>query len=209
MNIDQSENQDFKFIISNLYQRPKWFFKFTQENSYNKYAWLFLYLAVLGGRLGSISSGKIDIETWTELFFKVIILGAGLGLIGYIIFGYILSGIARWFKGVASAGDILRVISYSSIPGIPMLLFYIIGSFIFGISFFSESFWLNDNNLGETIFKTFLMMVSGILGINISVFMVLGIATVSNFSIWKAILTMILPIVIFVSIIALLGGYLF
>ena len=208
MNIDLPENQDFKFIITNLYTRPKWFFRFTQEHWYNKYAWLLLYLALLGSQFGRISSGKLNIESWTELFFKVVIFGSGISLLFYIMFAYILAGTARWLKDIASAADILRVIAYSSIPGIIVLLLYIIGSLIYGISFFSISFWVNNESWSQTIFKIFLMTINGFVGINIAIFMVLGIATVNNFSIWKAILSMILPVIILVVVFAVIASFL-
>lgn len=208
MIIDNPKNQNLRFIISNLYKRPNWFFTYTQETPYNKYAWLILYLAALGGQIENISSGKLSVETWSQLFFKVVIFVAGGSVLGYIILCYILSGISRWFKGAATAEDLLRVMSYATIPAIPLLLCFIIGYSQYGISFFNKSFWLN-NDVNQSIYKTITMVVNTIAGINGLIFMVLGIAAVNNFQIWKAILTLILPFAIFIAIFLLLGGHLY
>ena len=126
MNSDPFEtSNDLKFIIKNLYTRTTWFFKFTQENYYGKYAWHLLYIAALVSQLGRISSTKTTIESWSGLFFQIITLGSGLTVLFYIIGAYILSAVGKFFKGEAPAADTLRVISYSSLPAVFSLLFYV------------------------------------------------------------------------------------
>ncbi|MGE8430154.1 MAG: YIP1 family protein [Sphingobacterium sp.] len=197
-------NNDLKFISKNLYQRPAWFLKFTQENYYGKYAWHFLYLAALGSQLGKIASMKSNIVSWSGLFFQILILGSGLTLLFYIICAYIFSATSKLFKGEATAGDILRVMSYSSIPAIVPLVFYVIGAILYGLPFFSSSFWLADADLAQRTFKYCVKIINTLAGINIMIFLVLGVAVVNNFSILKSILTILSPMLILMSIILLM-----
>ncbi|WON92739.1 YIP1 family protein [Sphingobacterium sp. UGAL515B_05] len=202
MNSDPFEtSNDLKFIIKNLYTRTTWFFKFTQENYYGKYAWHLLYIAALVSQLGRISSTKTTIESWSGLFFQIITLGSGLTVLFYIIGAYILSAVGKFFKGEAPAADTLRVISYSSLPAVFSLLFYVIGAILYGLPFFTNSFWQIDINPVQTIFKWLIRLVNALAGINMVVFLVVGIATVNNFSIPKAILTLLTPIFILVAIV--------
>lgn len=202
MNSDPFEtSNDLKFIIKNLYTRTTWFFKFTQENYYGKYAWHLLYIAALVSQLGRISSTITTIESWSGMFFQIITLGSGLTVLFYIIGAYILSAVGKFFKGEAPAADTLRVISYSSLPAVFSLLFYVIGAILYGLPFFTNSFWQIDINPAQTIFKWLIRLVNALAGINMIVFLVVGIATVNNFSIPKAILTLLTPIFILVAIV--------
>lgn len=197
-------DSDLKFILKNLYRRPTWFFKFTQENYYGKYAWYLLYLAALGSQLGKIASMKTSIVSWSGLFFQIMVLGSGLTILFYIISAYIFSATSKLFKGEAAAGDILRVMSYSSTPAIIPLIFYLIGAALYGLPFFTNSFWLANTDLAQTIFKYCVTVVNALAGINIMIFLILGVSVVNNFSLLKAILTIVSPMLILMAIIFLL-----
>lgn len=171
----------------------------------NKRQMSLLYLFLFGGAVSGIER-LLDKNTVGDPFDYghltiSILAGAALGWISYYILALILSFAGNYLKGKASDRDFRIVIAWALIPTI-FSLFVLIPQFIIygaGSNDLTFSTYLSPRSL----FLISLKVISAILGIWSFVILVKGVAYIQNFSIKRAILNIIAPILIIVGIILL------
>ena len=198
--------QNPKIINSNLWKHVM--FHPTAAFNYifaNKRQMSLLYLFLFGGAVSGIER-LLDKNTVGDPFDYghltiSILAGAALGWISYYILALILSFAGNYLKGKASDRDFRIVIAWALIPTI-FSLFVLIPQFIIygaGSNDLTFSTYLSPRSL----FLISLKVISAILGIWSFVILVKGVAYIQNFSIKRAILNIIAPILIIVGIILL------
>jgi len=130
-----------------------------------------------------------------------ILMGAALGWISYYLAAYFLSYAGDLMKGKANDRDFRVVVAWSLVPAILSLL-VIIPQFIFyGAG--SNNFNFDAYFTSEKLPLTALIIIKGVLGIWSVVILVKGIAYIQNFSIGKAILNIILPVLVILDVVLL------
>lgn len=163
------------------------------------------YFFLLGGAVSGIErlldkNSVGDPFDYGQLVISIL-GGAALGWISYYILAYILSFAGDYLKGKASDEDFRIVIAWALIPTI-FSLFVLIPQFIIygaGSNDLTPSSYLNSRSL----FLVSLKVISAILGIWSFVILVKGVAYIQNFSIKRAILNIIAPILIIVGVVLL------
>ncbi|WP_164122313.1 YIP1 family protein [Sphingobacterium sp. xlx-130] len=196
------EKGTLRFIISNIWTKPRWFFNYITDQRFEKYMWILFYFGVLAGNLSRFREIEVDNITPMSIFIKVFLVNAILTIIFYQLFAFILSLTGKWISGSAQSKDIFRIMCYAIIPGIGLLVLHIVGVSLFGPSYFTKAFWAVSTDQGINTFKMVYQVVQSILAINVVFFFIIGIAVTQKFSIWKAILNIALPVLIFSAIVA-------
>lgn len=198
----QRKDNSFSFIFSNIWNRPRWFFNYITDQRFEKYMWIFFYFGVLAGNLSRFREIEVENITPMAIFIKVFLVNAILTIIFYQLFAFILSLIGKWISGSAQSKDIFRIMCYAIIPGIGLLVLHIVGVSLFGPSYFTKAFWAVSTDQSINTFKMVYQVVQSILAINVAFFFIVGIAVTQKFSIWKAILNIVLPVLILLAIVA-------
>ncbi|RDI13240.1 Yip1 family protein [Flavobacterium sp. AG291] len=182
------EENLFKKIIT----APKEAFRFIADHQYEKHMVQLLVLAGMTSGLDKAVEKTMAGDSGIISALIYTIIGGLFGWIGYYIFSGILSLTGRWLGGEGRTDTILPVISYAAIPTIatiPLLIVrYAIGfePIVFDIKF---------------VVYYVVLFIEIALSFWALALLVIGLAQVQRFSIGKAILNILLPIlIIFVPI---------
>ncbi len=201
-----------KEIFTKIWFSPRLVFRYLEQNSYSKFGPILLVLAGISSGIDrSISRSAGDsMSLWAVLAIAVV-AGGLLGWISYYIYAALISWTGSWIKGTSDTSSILRVLAHALIPSIASLaiLFAQIGVFGNGL-FQSYSDLIHD--LPLQVFYYFTLFISAVLSIWTLVLLIIGVSEVQKFSIGKAILNVLLPVLLFlipIAIIAFVLGDLF
>lgn len=180
-----------------------------QLTNESKFGWLLL-LACLGGIsyfLDTASTSNLGDRANASAGGIVLIglfVGPFIGLIGWQLFSAICFGIGKLFGGEATLKETQYAVAWASVPLVFSLLIWIPDLAIMGDGAFSESVSA-VNPFGATIvfFTAFLEIIIGIWYV---VILVKAIAEVNQFSAWKGLAVIVLP-VLFLLVFAILLVY--
>lgn len=199
---DALSDQD---IFTKIWTEPRRIFKFINDTQYEKYLYILLIFAGIVRAFDRASSKDMgDYSSLFSIVFGCIILGGMLGWISYYIYAALLSWTGKWLNGVGNTSSIYRMMAYAMIPSIMGLVFVFLQIAVYGQGYFKNNTdYLESNIVGNIIFWiSFTMQI--LLSLASLVFMVIGLSEVQKFSIGKAILNLILPILFIVVPIVLI-----
>ncbi len=175
-----------------IWSHPKQTARYVIENKTILYS-LFIVL------IGSMASGLTmfqDAGTYPDVPYFWILLTVlfGAPILNFIVY-FISAGISfligKLLKGKGSFTEVLQAVSLTYIPQLYLLPFYIIWLLLF-----TESYFLTEVSNGYSIFMAILTAVSTIWMIVINVAV---LSEAHQFSIWRAIITIIIPAILFIS----------
>jgi hypothetical protein len=192
-------------IFTKIWTKPRQIFSYIQNQNYNKY--LYLLLAFMGiSRAFSRASMKSmgDDQSLLSIIMLSIILGGLLGWISYYIYAALLSWTGKWLNGKSNTSDLLRVLTYASIPAVIGLLMLIPQISIYGIEIFKDNGDISSAGMFPNIITYGAMAIEIGLAIWTIVLIVIGISEIQQISISKALLNLILPILVIIIPILLL-----
>ena len=210
--MEMSEFEDYnekvaiqKNVLLKVLTAPKQAFTFIHTYKYDKYVRVLLILTGISrafDRASQSSSG--DSSSLLTIVITSVFLGGLFGWIFYYIYGSLISWTGGWLKGKAVTDDIIRVIAYATLPIALSLLMLIPQITIYGVEVFKDEGDTNSGGIlsnvvfyGSAICEVVLSLWSFILTI-------IGVSVVQNFSIGKAFLNVLLPILIFAAAIFIL-----
>ena len=188
-------------IFEKLFTAPKRAFAFIHSYKFEKHL---LLIAMLTGVSSALSRAAEQNEgdtfpLWGVVLFSILI-GCIFGYITLLFYSFVTNISGGWLKGTASTFDIMRVLTYSMVPSLIKLLMFAIKIAVFGNALFSSGFYVDDFDVFSKVIYYGTSLVS--LGVTIwsSVLFVLGLAEVQQFSLGKALLNILLPVVIMIAI---------
>ena len=191
--IDQVERFTDKEIFTKIWVNPRPIFKLINHFRYEKHLTILLVLAGITNAFDRSEASFLNSSDSIGITIVGSIVGGALfGWISFYIYSFLIRFTGKWLGGQADTDSILRVLAYSAIPSISTLILIIFKLFLVGSDLFE-----NVLTYGFTI-------IESILGIWTFVLSVVGISEVQQFSIGKAILNILLPVIILVVPIALL-----
>jgi hypothetical protein len=132
-----------------------------------------------------------------------------LGMIGISISTWLLHVTGRWIAGKGSYQTIRTAVTWSNVPNIVTILMWIILLSVFGGALFNKQF-SETHFIGYQagiVFIVFLLQT--IVSIWGFIILLQGLSEVQGFSVWKALLNVLIPFVIVVAVIWLVGWTLF
>ncbi len=136
--------------------------------------------------------------SWPVILITALIFAVFIGMLGITITAGLLTWVGKWIGGVGSFTQVRAVVAWSNLPVIVTALTWIAWIFIFKGTLFYDGF-LSTGFAGMA--KT-LIMSFAILQFAASlwsfVLLLITLSEVQGFSVWKALLNIILPFVLIV-----------
>ena len=145
-----------------------------------------------------------SIPVWAILIGALIICIL-LGMIGITISTWLLHFTGRWIGGRGSFQTVRTAVAWSNVPNVVTILMSLILVAMFGRAMFNAAFSATHfmGTQAGIIFIVFLLQaVASIWGF---IILLVGLSEVQGFSVWKALLNVLIPFVIVVAIVWLLG----
>ena len=194
-----------KELFTQIWTSPRKVFKYINDNHYDKYVTVLLLLSGISSTFDRASMKNMgDKMSLFGIVGLSVILGGLLGYLSFYIYAALVSWTGKWLKGQGTTSSILRVIAYAMIPSIIGLLFLIPQIGIYGVEIFRSDGDIYSAGLISNIFVYGSMVLEFILGIFTFIFCIIGISEVQKFSIEKATLNVLLPILVIIGPILLL-----
>lgn len=189
-------------IFFKIWTSPREVFKFINDYRYEKHVTLLLVLSGIARSFDRASMKNMGdhLSIWAIIGLSIVI-GGLFGWITYYIYAALISWTGKWLDGKGDTQSILRILSYALLPSIVALIFLIPQIAIYGNEIFKSDGDIYSSGLfGNIVFYTSLLF-EVILSIWTIVLCVIGLSEVQKISIGKSILNLLLPIIIFLSII--------
>ncbi len=194
---DNNVNLTDKEVFLQIWTSPRKVFKFIIENNYRKNAYLLLFL---GGVVNALSrSAEKSSGDGAHMLFYIIgaVLGGGLlGWIGYYIYSALLSWTGKWFKGTANTSTLFNVFTYSLIPAVFTLFILIFELSLNRNGVFQDGSDFSVAQLPVIFLLLLMYLIQMVLGAWSLVLLVIGISEAQKFSVGKAILNFLMPVLI-------------
>ena len=187
-------------LLSKIWTKPTATFTYIFKNCPEKYVYLLLFLGGISNGLSRASErGLGDNASLLVILIISIVAGGIFGMLVYMFYAWLLSAAGHYLKGRAEASDFRTVIAWALVPSIAAII-----PMAMEVALLGEGAFLSDYE-AETSFQMFgylgLLLVESVLAIWTLIILVKGIAFIQNFSIWKAILNLILPGLVFLALI--------
>ena len=205
MDLSEFEEYNEKKELENtlfikIWTSPKEAFKFIVKYNYDKYIYLLLILAGISRGFDRASSRNLgDTMSLDRIIILSVILGGLFGWIGFYIYAAFINWTGGYLKGKGNTKSILAILAYSSIPSIVAMVLLIPEIIIYGVEIFKRDGDTLSGGIADNIIFYLSIFLEAGLGIWTLVLLVIGLAEVQKFSIGKAILNLLLPL-LFIAI---------
>lgn len=149
-----------------------------------------------------------SIPLWA-IIVGALIVSTVLGIIGISVGTWLLQFTGRWIGGKGDFLSIRAAVAWSNVPGIATILMWLVligmfGSMLFNTQFSNAQFY---GVQAGVVFIVFLVqVVASVWGF---ILLLQGLAEAQGFSVWKALINVIIPFVIVVAIIWIVGWLIF
>ena len=182
-------------LWKNIMFQPKETFKYIFEQSSKESVFIFFVLAGIAEAVDRLLDKELVNNPFDvgQLAIRII-LGGALGWIAYYLAAYFLSYAGDLLKGKASDRDFITVLGWSLVPVIFSLFILIPQYFIYGAGS-NNAVWETGFSMSSTGLVIFSVLTS-ILDLWALVILVIGVAFIQNFSIGRAILNIVLPVLV-------------
>lgn len=186
-------------IFTKIWTQPRAVLRYIHNNQYDKYVAFLLVLAGISRAFDRASMRDMGDEmSLIGVVGTCILMGGLLGWLWYYIYGALVSWTGNWLNGKGDTTSIVRVIAYGMIPAIVALIFLIPQIAIYGNEMFKEFGDITNAGIVANIIFYGSLIIEVILGICTMVFCVIGISEVQQFSIGKAVLNFLLPVLVII-----------
>ncbi len=144
------------------------------------------------------------IPVWAILI-GALLVSAFLGIIGISISSWLLSFTGKWIGGKGSFQHVRAAVAWSNVPNAVTIIMWIVLFGIFGAQILNKNF-SEMQFVGYQAGTLFLvMLIESIVSVWGFIILINTLAEVQGFSIWRALLNVIIPFVAVVAIIWILG----
>lgn len=185
-------------IFTTIWTSPRQVFKFINDNEYDKHATVLLILAGISSAFDrAVMKDMGDQMSLVVIVALCVVFGAIFGWVTYYIYAALISWTGGWLDGRGNTSAILRVLAYAMLPSIIGLIFLIPQIVIYGDGIFKAEGDIVSAGLFSNIVVYGSMIFEFIMGLLTLIFVVVGISEVQKFSIGKAFLNSLLPLIIF------------
>ena len=184
-------------IFTTIWTSPRQVFKFINDNQYDKHATVLLILAGISSAFDrAVVKNMGDQMSLVAIVALCVGFGAIFGWLTNYIYSAMVSWTGGWLNGRGTTSAILRVLAYAMLPSIIGLIFFIPQIVIYGDEIFKAEGDIVSAGLLSNIIVYGSMIFEVIMGLLTMIFFVIGIAEVQKFSIGKAFLNSLLPVVV-------------
>jgi hypothetical protein len=132
---------------------------------------------------------------WIIVFSAI--LAIPVGALALTIFAGLLSWTGGWIDGKADFMKIRAAVSWSNVPALADTFIWILLMCAFGDMVFTKNFFSTPFEGGERVFIMSMFFIQLIVAVWSFILFLITLSEVQKFSIWKAIINLIIPIAIF------------
>ena len=193
-------------LFSAIWKKPRLAFRFIIDNNYSKHVVLLLILSGISSAFERASMRDMG-DTFSLPAIIGISIAAG-GLFGWIstyFYSGLISWTGKWLKGTADTSTILHVLAYAMIPTIISLIFLIPQFATYGVEVYKKDGDIISGGLIINIIFWSSMAAELVLGCWTIYLCVIGISELQQFTIGKAVLNLLLPVLLIVIPILLIA----
>lgn len=199
-----------KQIFQLIWTDPVRVFTVLRHYHINKWTYGLIFLASIVSVLNNFLRKHYADKYSTLLsFVGMILLGIFFSFFVVNLYAALIAWTGKWLKGRAGTVAITRVLAYSQLPIITLLLFQIPCVLLFGMELFTSNPYLyNSATLGQIITNIW-MILSVMMAIWSFILSLIGLAELQNFSIWKSFLNYIISVMIILMAVGIPLGIIF
>ena len=192
-------------IFTKIWFSPRKILRFVNDTHHEKFLFILLFLAGVSRAFDRASIKDFgDKLSLPAIIGICVILGGLFGWISYLIYAAFINWTGKLLKGQGGTRSIFRVMAYATIPSAFGLLLLIPQIGVYGNEcFMSDGDLTNAGLLGNLVFWG-AYTLEFILALWTLVLFVVGVSEVQKFSIWRAILNILLPVLFIVLIVLLI-----
>lgn len=184
-------------VVQTVVMDPKKAFRFIHKYQYENHLKALLVLGGVSNALDrAVTNNSGDSMSLGAVLGMALIFGGLLGWISYYIYSALISWSGGWLNGKARTSDILRVLAYANIPIILSLIVVVVQVGVFGIVYFQSYIDLDSYGIVEQIIFYGCSTIEFSLAMWSIVLVVIGVAEAQQFTIGKALLNIILPVLV-------------
>jgi hypothetical protein len=185
-------------IFTNIWTSPRLVFKYINDNHYDKHVTVLLILAGISSAFDrAVMKDMGDKMSLIAVLVLCILVGGIIGWISYYIYAAMISWTGGWLGARGKTSAILRVLAYAMLPSIIGLGFLVPQIVIYGSEIFKAEGDIVSAGWVSNIIVYGSMLFELAMGVITIILAVVGISEVQKFSIGKAILNSLLPLIIF------------
>ena len=159
-------------------------------------------LVTMIDRVSSRDAG--DVLPLPAVFLLCLVIGPVTGILTLYIGAFIFRWTGRWLGGQGNSGDLRTGLAWAGLPVIASLPVWGLLALMIGPTLFTSASTIATLAPWQTIVVTLLGLVILALGLWSTVLIVLGIAEAHRFSIWRAVSTLVLPLVLLIAVFLLI-----
>ncbi|MGE7622733.1 YIP1 family protein [Viridibacillus sp. NPDC096237] len=203
--IDEMKEKDQIQPFFSIWLNPKKTARFVLEEKSIGYAIMFVILSGIAGTIIGTSDTEIyPIMPIWGIILLCTLLGPFLGLLSVSVSSLVVWLFGKLFGGQATYKEMFKGLSIVGIPGIWLFPFMFIWMAFSPVTYFKTDIVPGD--VSFTIIAVVASIASIIIGVWSIVINVAIVSEVHRFSIWRAVLTILIPGIIFIFIlIAIIG----
>lgn len=200
-----TKDLNLKQIISGIWFSPRKTFQSINETKYTKYGYLILILlGLLVGIEKNTHQIIIDIHSFFIHNSIIIFFTSLITIISFIILAYILNWTGKLIDGQGSTSQILNMSTYAMIPAITAIPFMTLKILLFNNQGQELDQFLMNLTMDYKLIYFILEFLIFLLGLWSFILVIIGISELQKFSIFKAILNLIIPVLMLISIFGLI-----
>lgn len=182
-----------KEVFTQIWLRPRPVFRFIETSGYQNYFYLILTLSGIASVLQRKLDKGVEQDSVASTLLISIIFGGLLGWLGIYIYAGLIRFTGEWIDGKAITHRIYRALAYANIPTACTIVIHLAQLYMIKYGVFDEM--KSDNE--ASLIQYGLISIKAIFMAWTMTLYVIAVAEVQRFSIGKAILNLILPILLF------------
>lgn len=195
--LDEEQMLTDKEVFTRIWTEPRLVFRFIIHHQYEKYLTVLIVLAGIAKAFDrAASANQGDRLSLFTIIMLCIVLGGIFAWVSYYIYASLIKWTGGWMSGQADTRSIMRVLGYAMIPSVAGMILLVPQVLVFGHEIFKSNGDVSSSG------PVFLYLFYGLILIELAlsvwsiVLTVIGLAELQNFSIGKAFLNFILPVLI-------------
>ena len=200
--MENFEQLSGKEIFTKIWTSPRKIFTRINDEDYSKYVVVLLALSGISRAFGQAANQNWGDRMSIWVILGVCIIAGGLiGWVSYYIYAALISWTGKWLKGEGNTDSILNIMAYAMLPSIVALIFLVPQIGVYGNEMFKADGDIVNAGLISNIFVYLSLFLELAFAIWAIILIVIGVSVVQKFSIGKAILNMLIPLVPFLLIV--------
>ena len=190
-------------IFTQIWLSPRRVFKYINDRKYDSFTTILVIFGGITNALSRASDKHMGDNMSLLAVLLITVLGGGaFGWLSYYIYAALMSWSGKWLKAKGDTTTLFRMISYSLIPSLVILLLIVARILLIGNKEFQKDVDLFSEGILVALLCYICYFLEFMLGIWTLFILIVGISEVQQISIGKAIVNLILPGAIIIAIIA-------